>query len=98
MGKVDRADEDRIVRRVQSYRGAVGNMHPYYQASTQDGCQNRENLHQVFQPAARRVCESLHAASMKYLSIRALWDVHMRFGMVARGGIRWSDQQQDCPP
>ncbi len=92
LGKVDSLDEDRIVRRfVNAVQSAVRTN--YYQLG-KDGLPKPEisikfssrKLDGVPKPAP---LYEIFVYSPRFEA------VHMRFGKVARGGIRWSDRPQD---
>jgi glutamate dehydrogenase len=92
LGKVDSLDEDRIVRRfVNAVQSAIRTN--YYQLG-RDGLPKQEisikfssrKLDGVPKPAP---LYEIFVYSPRFEA------VHMRFGKVARGGIRWSDRPQD---
>ena len=92
LDKVDSLDEDRIIRHfVNIVQAAVRTN--FYQLGP-DGQPKAEiaiklDSHRVDgMPLPRPLCEiSIYAPRVEA--------VHMRFGKVARGGIRWSDRPQD---
>jgi glutamate dehydrogenase len=92
LAKVDSLDEDRIIRHfVNVVQAAVRTN--YYQLG--DGGRPRDEISVKLDsrkvdgmPLPRPLCEI-------FVCSPRLEAVHLRFGKVARGGIRWSDRPQD---
>ena len=92
LGKVDSLDEDRIVRRfVNAVQSAIRTN--YYQLD-RDG-QPKQEISIKF--SSRKLDGVPKPAPLYEIFIYSprFEAVHMRFGKVARGGIRWSDRPQD---
>src|SRR3954447_9196432 len=92
LGKVDSLDEDRIVRRfVNAVQSAIRTN--YYQLA-KDGLPKQEISIQVESRKLDGIPKPAPLYEIFVYSPR-FEAVHMRFGKVARGGIRWSDRPQD---
>ena len=92
LGKVDSLDEDRIVRRfVNAVQSAIRTN--YYQLG-KDG-QPKPEISIKF--SSRKLDGVPKPAPLYEIFVYSprFEAVHMRFGKVARGGIRWSDRPQD---
>ena len=92
LGKVDSLDEDRIVRRfVNAVQSAIRTN--YYQLG-KDG-QPKQEISIKF--SSRKLDGVPKPAPLYEIFVYSprFEAVHMRFGKVARGGIRWSDRPQD---
>jgi glutamate dehydrogenase len=92
LGKVDSLDEDRIVRRfVNAVASAIRTN--YYQLA-KDG-QPKPEISIKFE--SRKLDGVPKPAPLYEIFVYSprFEAVHMRFGKVARGGIRWSDRPQD---
>ena len=89
---VESLDEDRILRHfVNAVQAAVRTN--FYQLDTRRPAEAADR-HQVRQPQARRLPLPRPLYEIFVYSPR-VEGVHLRFGKVARGGIRWSDRPQD---
>ena len=92
LGKVDSLDEDRIVRRfVNAVQSAIRTN--YYQID-KDGQPKQEISVKFSSRKLEGVPKPVPLYEIFIYSPR-FEAVHMRFGKVARGGIRWSDRPQD---
>ena len=92
LGKVDSLDEDRIVRRfVNAVQSAIRTN--YYQLD-KDGQPKQEISIKFSSRKLDGVPLPVPLYEIFVYSPR-VEAVHMRFGKVARGGIRWSDRPQD---
>ena len=92
LGKVDSLDEDRIVRRfVNAVQSAIRTN--YYQLG-KDGLPKQEISIKFSSRKLDGVPKPVPLYEIFVYSPR-VEAVHMRFGKVARGGIRWSDRPQD---
>ena len=92
LGKVDSLDEDRIVRRlVNAVQSAIRTN--YYQLG-KDGLPKQEISIKL---SSRKLDGAPKPAPLYEIFVYSprFEAVHMRFGKVARGGIRWSDRPQD---
>jgi glutamate dehydrogenase len=92
LGKVDSLDEDRIVRRfVNAVQSAIRTN--YYQLA-KDGLPKQEISIKF---SSRKLDGAPKPVPLYEIFVYSprFEAVHMRFGEVARGGIRWSDRPQD---
>ncbi|MDJ0684231.1 MAG: NAD-glutamate dehydrogenase [Alphaproteobacteria bacterium] len=89
---VDNLDEDRIIRRFLNIVQSTLRTN-FYQLDA-DGCA-KPALSLKFD--ARNIDELPQPAPLREIFVYAprFEAVHLRFGMVARGGLRWSDRRED---
>ncbi|MBO9545245.1 MAG: NAD-glutamate dehydrogenase [Caulobacter sp.] len=89
---VESLDADRVLRRVAALVGAIQRTNFY-----QPGADGQPKPYISFKIASREL-EDLPAPKPYreiYVSAPHVEGVHLRFGPVARGGLRWSDRRDD---
>ena len=89
---VDNLDEDRILRRFINIVGATLRTN-FYQKDSDGGFKSYVSL----KFASREIDEIPQPAPLREIFVYSprFEAVHLRFGMVARGGLRWSDRRED---
>ncbi|CAK9042076.1 NAD-specific glutamate dehydrogenase (NAD-GDH) (NAD(+)-dependent glutamate dehydrogenase) [Durusdinium trenchii] len=92
LNNVDSLDEDRIIRRFLNLFSAIARTN-YYQQLEDGGAKpyisfkiNSQSLDELPEPRPYREI---------FVSGPRVDGVHLRFGPVARGGLRWSDRRED---
>jgi len=92
LNEVDILDEDRIIRRFHNLIRAMTRTN-YYQTG-EDG---RPKPYLSFKVASRELEELPAPRPYReiFVSSPRVDGVHLRFGPVARGGLRWSDRRED---
>ena len=89
---VESLDEDRVLRRIALLVGAVKRTN-YYQA----GADGRPKPYISFKVASAELADLPLPKPYREIFVWAthVEGVHLRFGPVARGGLRWSDRRDD---
>jgi glutamate dehydrogenase len=89
---VDSLDHDRALRRLAALVGAITRTN-YYQADAA----GRPKPYISFKVDSRRLVDLPAPKPFReiFVSSPSVEGVHLRFGPVARGGIRWSDRRDD---
>jgi glutamate dehydrogenase len=89
---VESLDEDRVIRRLAALVGALTRTN-YYQRDAQGALKP----HISFKVASRELADLPAPKPFREIFVAAphVEGVHLRFGPVARGGLRWSDRRDD---
>ncbi|UCH74953.1 MAG: NAD-glutamate dehydrogenase [Rhodospirillales bacterium] len=89
---VESLDEDRIIRRFVNVIGATVRTN-FFQA----GPDGESKPHLALKLDARRIDELPEPRPFREIFVYSprIEGVHLRFGAVARGGLRWSDRRED---
>ena len=91
LDKVESIDEDRILRRFQAAMLATLRT-SFYQAHS---VRSREVIAYKLDPAAIPESPKPHPYREIFVYGPRVEGTHLRFGAVARGGLRWSDRRED---
>lgn len=89
---VESLDADRVLRRIAALVGAIQRTN-FYQAGEDGG----HKPHISFKIASRELADLPAPKPYREIFVSAphVEGVHLRFGPVARGGLRWSDRRDD---
>ena len=92
LDEVSNLDEDRIIRRFLNMVQAT--LRTNFFQPDEDG---REKSYISFKFASREIDELPQPAPLREIFVYSprFEAVHLRFGLVARGGLRWSDRRED---
>jgi glutamate dehydrogenase len=90
--KVESLDSDRVLRRLAALVGAITRTN-YYQKDAS----GQPKSYVSFKVASRELTDLPSPKPFReiFVSDAAVEAVHLRFGPVARGGLRWSDRRED---
>jgi glutamate dehydrogenase len=95
--RVDSLDADRVLRRMASLVGAITRTNYYQTNYYQTGTDASAHAHISFKIASRDLIDLPLPKPFREIFVSAphVEGVHLRFGPVARGGLRWSDRRDD---
>ncbi|MEO8812990.1 MAG: NAD-glutamate dehydrogenase [Caulobacteraceae bacterium] len=90
--EVESLDADRVLRRLAAVAGAITRTNYY-----QPGADGEPKPYISFKVASRELVDLPAPKPFReiFVSAPTVEGVHLRFGSVARGGLRWSDRRDD---
>ena len=97
LDQVSNLDEDRIIRRYLNLILSTLRTNFFQPADGGGGKEGGEKVYCSFKFDSRAIEELPQPQPLREIFVYspAVEGVHLRFGMVARGGLRWSDRQED---